>query len=123
MNTLSYTDKTLAQALPSGILVLNKQTKIIWWDTKAKKLLSKIEDGLEIKTKNDNELFLSYSEVAVKRLKEDAVSRSIETIRRRIDETGTREPTIQKQGEDRILIQLPGVDGVRQAKAAAAGAQ
>ncbi len=38
------------------------------------------------------------------------VEHSIEIVRRRIDETGTREPTIQRQGEERILIQLPGVD-------------
>ena len=76
----------------------------------AKKILSNIEDGLEISITNDTELSLAYSEIAVERIKEDAVSRSIETIRRRIDETGTREPTIQKQGTDRILIQLPGVD-------------
>ena len=33
----------------------------------------------------------------------------MEVIRRRVDETGTKEPTIQRQGEDRILLQLPGV--------------
>ena len=38
-----------------------------------------------------------------------AVAQSIEIVRRRIDETGTREPTIQRQGKDRILVQLPGV--------------
>jgi preprotein translocase subunit SecD len=39
-----------------------------------------------------------------------AVDQSIEIIRRRIDETGVREPTIQRQGEERILVQLPGID-------------
>jgi len=38
-----------------------------------------------------------------------AVQQSVEIIRRRIDETGTRDPTIQAQGEDRILVQLPGL--------------
>ena len=37
-----------------------------------------------------------------------AVSQSLEIVRRRIDEVGTREPTIQRQGEDRILVQVPG---------------
>jgi preprotein translocase subunit SecD len=41
--------------------------------------------------------------------RQSVVEQSIEIIRRRIDETGTREPTIQRQGEDRILVQLPGV--------------
>ena len=39
-----------------------------------------------------------------------AVQQSIEIVRRRVDETGTREPTIQRQGDDRILVQLPGLD-------------
>ncbi len=37
-----------------------------------------------------------------------AVNQSLEIVRRRIDEIGTREPTIQRQGEDRILVQVPG---------------
>jgi protein-export membrane protein SecD len=40
---------------------------------------------------------------------ESAVTRSIEVIRRRIDPTGTTEATIQKEGQDRILIQVPGL--------------
>src|SRR3546814_11282606 len=38
-----------------------------------------------------------------------AVDQSIEIARRRIDETGTREPVIQRQGDNRIVVQLPGV--------------
>src|ERR1051325_5827281 len=34
---------------------------------------------------------------------------SIEVVRRRIDEMGTREPTIERSGEDRILVQVPGL--------------
>ncbi|MEM8800076.1 MAG: protein translocase subunit SecD [Pseudomonadota bacterium] len=45
-----------------------------------------------------------------------AVQQSIEVVRRRIDETGTREPTIQRQGEDRILVQVPGADNAQQIK-------
>ena len=37
-----------------------------------------------------------------------AVAQSLEVVRRRIDEVGTREPTIQRQGDDRILVQVPG---------------
>jgi len=39
----------------------------------------------------------------------DIVGQSIEVVRRRIDEMGTREPTIERQGEDRILVQVPGL--------------
>jgi preprotein translocase subunit SecD len=42
---------------------------------------------------------------------------SLEIIRRRVDEVGTREPTIQRQGEDRILIQVPGIGSAAELKA------
>ncbi len=45
-----------------------------------------------------------------------AVQQSIEIVRRRIDETGVREPTIQRQGDDRIILQLPGVDDPERVK-------
>ena len=44
------------------------------------------------------------------------VRQSLEIIRRRIDEVGTREPTIQRQGTDRILIQVPGVGSAAELK-------
>ncbi len=56
------------------------------------------------------------TEEAVEGRQTAAVSQSIEIIRRRIDETGVREPTIQRQGDDRILVQLPGVDDPERVK-------
>ncbi len=44
------------------------------------------------------------------------VQQSLEIIRRRIDEVGTREPTIQRQGADRILIQVPGIGSASELK-------
>ncbi|WP_424989699.1 protein translocase subunit SecD [Fluviibacterium sp. S390] len=44
------------------------------------------------------------------------VQQSLEIIRRRVDEVGTREPTIQRQGEDRILIQVPGIGSAEELK-------
>lgn len=46
-----------------------------------------------------------------------AVEQSIETIRSRIDQFGVSEPTIQRQGQERILIQLPGLEDPARAKA------
>ncbi len=48
-------------------------------------------------------------ETLIRNLQIDAVERSIEIIRRRIDETGTREPLIQRQGSSRIVVQVPGL--------------
>lgn len=44
------------------------------------------------------------------------VRQSLEIVRRRIDEVGTREPTIQRQGVDRILIQVPGIGSASELK-------
>ncbi len=44
------------------------------------------------------------------------VRQSLEIVRRRIDEVGTREPTIQRQGADRILIQVPGIGSASELK-------
>ncbi|MFT4152043.1 MAG: protein translocase subunit SecD [Paracoccaceae bacterium] len=45
------------------------------------------------------------------------MQQSLEIIRRRVDEVGTREPTIQRQGDDRILIQVPGIGSAAELKA------
>ena len=44
------------------------------------------------------------------------MQQSLEIIRRRVDEVGTREPTIQRQGSDRILIQVPGIGSAAKLK-------
>ncbi|MGR3571870.1 MAG: protein translocase subunit SecD, partial [Brevirhabdus sp.] len=44
------------------------------------------------------------------------IRQSLEIIRRRVDEVGTREPTIQRQGSDRILIQVPGIGSAEELK-------
>ncbi|MDP6625501.1 MAG: protein translocase subunit SecD, partial [Nitrospinota bacterium] len=63
-------------------------------------------------------LILNYqleSEEA-KNIEENAVDQGLETIRNRVDEFGVAEPTIQRQGSRRILIQLPGITDTRRAK-------
>jgi preprotein translocase subunit SecD len=44
------------------------------------------------------------------------MQQSLEIIRRRVDEVGTREPTIQRQGENRVLIQVPGIGSASELK-------
>lgn len=44
------------------------------------------------------------------------LQQSLEIVRRRVDEAGTREPTIQRQGEDRVLIQVPGIGSASELK-------
>ena len=57
-----------------------------------------------------NKISIALTDKALADRKNAAIQQSIEIVRRRVDETGTREPTIQRQGADRILVQLPGVD-------------
>jgi preprotein translocase subunit SecD len=63
------------------------------------------------------EIIVQLSEA--ERLASDSrtVQQSLEIIRRRVDEVGTREPTIQRQGDDRILIQVPGIGSAQELKA------
>ena len=77
--------------------------------TRGREFLRKIDPDAAIEALDDGSVVLRYSEVAVKRRKASAVEQSLEIVRRRIDELGTREPSIQRQGEDRIVVQLPGV--------------
>jgi preprotein translocase subunit SecD len=53
----------------------------------------------------------------IRQLREFAVRQVLETIRNRIDQFGVAEPSIQQQGDNRILVQLPGVDDPQRAKA------
>lgn len=54
---------------------------------------------------------------AEKALTDDrTIQQSLEIVRRRVDEVGTREPTIMRQGEDRILIQVPGIGSASELK-------
>ncbi len=55
-------------------------------------------------------LTIAYTSKAREEMINDAMSRSIEIVRRRIDALGTKEPSIQSQGGKYILVQLPGVD-------------
>ena len=67
--------------------------------------------GVDIEVSADSNALVTVSltEQAIRDRKRSAVEQSIEIVRRRVDEVGTREPTIQRQGEDRILTQLPRV--------------
>jgi preprotein translocase subunit SecD len=65
-------------------------------------------NDLEITTLPGNIIEIRLTEEAKTSLTRRAVSQSIEVIRRRIDETGTKEPAITRQGVDRIVLQAPG---------------
>ena len=76
----------------------------------ARDLLRALDRNLVVSASDDGALEITINEVAMREIRNSAVTQSLEIVRRRIDETGTREPTIQRQGDDRILVQLPGID-------------
>ena len=65
---------------------------------------------------NDNIVNINFSAAYLQRIKKNAMEQSLEIIRSRIDELGTREPTIIAQGEERILIELPGIKNPKRIK-------
>ena len=58
----------------------------------------------------NNILIVSYSKQGLVELKTSSQDQALEIVRRRIDEIGTNEPNILKRGNDRILVELPGLD-------------
>ncbi len=63
-----------------------------------------------------NRLLVALSEAERAATDDRTVQQALEIIRRRIDEVGTREPTIARQGKDRILIQVPGIGSAEELK-------
>ena len=59
---------------------------------------------------------LSFTDQGLIELQSRTIEQSMEIIRRRIDPDGTKEPVIQRQGADRVLVQLPGVDDPEEIK-------
>jgi preprotein translocase subunit SecD len=55
-----------------------------------------------------NRVRVAFTDAALRNMGPDAVTQAIEVVRRRIDSLGTREPSITRQGADRIVIQAPG---------------
>ncbi len=73
------------------------------------RLKSQFGNTVDIES-NGKTITLAYSDAQKEEMTKDALSRSIEIVRRRIDALGTKEPSIQSQGGKYIMVQLPGVD-------------
>ena len=64
---------------------------------------------LEYKKNKDDQIIISFSKFGLLTINNSALQQSIEIVRRRIDDVGTKEPTILQRGEKRILVELPGL--------------
>lgn len=76
---------------------------------KAREIARAAEPNTELSGEGNN-IYVSYNEIARKELIDRAIAQSLEVVRRRVDELGTTEPSIQRQGENRIVVQVPGLD-------------
>jgi preprotein translocase subunit SecD len=73
-------------------------------------ILTEAADGADLK------LIAAMKPEALKATQENAVQQNISTLSKRVNELGVAEPLIQRQGADRIVVQLPGVQDVSRAK-------
>ncbi len=64
---------------------------------------------LDLKVLNNDQVEVFFSKYGLLTINNSALKQSIEIVRRRIDDVGTKEPTILQRGEKRILVELPGL--------------
>lgn len=66
---------------------------------------------------DNNKLILALNSGNIQAIRENAVQQSLRTIRNRVDETGVKEPIIQREGDKRIIVELAGISDPERAKA------
>jgi preprotein translocase subunit SecD len=67
-------------------------------------------NSLTVSQVDSSTVSVAMTQAAMTKLQGDALSNSMEAVRRRVDSTGTVEPNIQKQGDNRIVVEVPGLD-------------
>lgn len=82
----------------------------------AKTLLSEKDKDMTYNEGDEFTLVAAFTEERVKALREDAVAQNITIIRNRVNAIGVAEPLVQRQGAERIVVQLPGVQDTARAK-------
>ena len=78
--------------------------------------LRRQHQNLEVKAISDNTLSLGLSDVALNEARESAIEQNLSILRKRVTELGVAEAVIQRQGAERIVVELPGVQDTARAK-------
>ncbi len=73
-------------------------------------LVNKLNPEFSVDTGDNNEISLTLTDAGIKQRQAAIIEQSQDIVRRRIDATGVVDPQIARQGDDRIVVQLPGVD-------------
>ncbi len=85
-------------------------------EDQARALLRETAFGHDVDVEDGTKFMLTLSDQERRLQSSNIVNQSIEVIRLRLDEFGTKEPSIQRQGDERILVQLPGVGDTGEVK-------
>ncbi len=80
-----------------------------------RKIFRQADEKLVLDTEGDV-VSAHFDEAGLKDITDKTISQSIEVVSRRVNGTGTKEPIIQRQGDDRILVQLPGMENPERVK-------
>ena len=117
MERISYESFETTESIISFRLNLDNKENILKLlnENNLNESIDETNKELDYQILNDK-IIINLSEAYKKRIKKNAMEQSLEIIRSRIDELGTREPTIIAQGEQRILIELPGIKNPKRIK-------
>jgi preprotein translocase subunit SecD len=96
---------TKLEARPDGVTITLRNPED---GPAAKKIAAKLEDLAAVDVTPAGVLTVTLDEVAMKDMTSKVINQSIEVVRNRVDALGTKEPLIQRQGSDRIVVQVPG---------------
>ncbi|QQF76642.1 protein translocase subunit SecD [Histophilus somni] len=80
------------------------------------RFLRKQHQNLNVNAISENTLSLELSENALREIRDHAIEQNLSILRRRVEELGVAEPVIQRQGAERIVVELPGVQDTARAK-------
>jgi len=106
--------RTIAADLPNQRVTLSFRTAAD--QQAAKQLLSQKERDMQFTDSDELSFTAGFSELKLKALREDAVAQNITIIRNRVNAIGVAEPLVQRQGAERIVVQLPGIQDTARAK-------
>lgn len=97
---------------PDGVTVRLKNPE---QSERAVNIISRLSSDADVSFV-DGVVTARFSEQALDDMRGRVMEQTLEIVRRRVDETGTREPDIQRQGSNRVLLQVPGLDDPAQLK-------
>jgi len=85
--------------------------------SEARQAINRVQSGVQIESVGEQGMSVAFTEAELRQRTDEIMSQAIEVMRRRIDESGTREASIHRQGPDPTIIQAPGFNDPPRLKA------